>query len=375
MIRIREPVVDSSTQAAPALKEIFDRARLTHIATETAALSPAFDTKRFMALATDNLDALGIMQRMRQTATSLHATLPPDFDTAVDILSALAPRINHGFASIALPEYVALYGQDHFDRSMQALAFFTRFGSAEFAIRHFLTRDFDRTLGVMRGWATDDNEHVRRLASEGSRPRLPWSFNLKNLIADPSPTAPILDALKSDPSLYVRKSVANHLNDITKDNPDRAIEQVSAWDMEDKHTAWIVRHAMRTLIKKGEPRALALVGSTGKPQVRVEAFSVTPAALDLGDRLSLRTNIVSTGETSQKLVVDYAIHYVKKSGTASRKVFKLKEIALEPGDSADLSISQTIRDFTTRKHNAGFHRVELIVNGEVLAEGGFELNM
>lgn len=368
-------MADSSTQAAPALKEIFDRARLAHIATETAALSPAFDTRRFMALATDNLDALGIMQRMRQTATSLHATLPADFGKAVDILSALAPRINHGFASITLSEYVALYGQEHFDRSMQALAYFTRFGSAEFAIRHFLARDFERTLSVMRRWATDDNEHVRRLASEGSRPRLPWSFNLKNLIADPTPTAPILEALKSDPSLYVRKSVANHLNDITKDHPDRAIERVSAWDMENKHTAWIVRHALRTLIKKGEPRALRLIGTTGKPQVRVEAFSVTPAALNLGDRLSLGAHLVSTATEMQKLVVDYAIHYVKKSGAASRKVFKLKEIALEPGGSANLAISQTIRDFTTRKHHAGFHRVELIVNGEVLAEGGFELTI
>ena len=145
--------------------------------------------------------------------------------------------------------------------------------------------------------------------------------------------------------------------------------------MDDKHTAWIVRHALRTLIKKGEPRALALIGTTGKPRVRVEAFSVTPAALDLGDRLGLKASIVSTGETSQKLVVDYAIHYVKKNGAASRKVFKLKEIALEPEGRTDLSISQTIRDFTTRKHHAGFHRVELIVNGDVLAEGGFELTL
>jgi 3-methyladenine DNA glycosylase AlkC len=368
-------MADSSTLAAPALKEIFDRARLNHFATETAAIAPGFDAERFMALATDNLDALGIMQRMRQTATSLHSTLPGDFENAVEILSALAPRINHGFASIALAEYVALYGQEHFDLSMQALAFFTRFGSAEFATRHFLVRDFDRTLGVMRGWAEDDNEHVRRLASEGSRPRLPWSFNLKNLIADPSPTLPILDTLKSDPSLYVRKSVANHLNDITKDHPDLAIAQVSNWEMADKNTAWIVRRALRSMIKKGEPRALALIGTTGKPQMRVETFSVMPAALNLGDRLSLTARLVSTGAEAQKLVVDYAVHYVKKNGAASRKVFKLKEIALPPSGKADLSISQTVRDFTARKHHAGFHRVELIVNGEVLAEGGFELTI
>lgn len=368
-------MAESSTQAAPALKEIFDRARLRHIADQTAAIAPSFDARRFMELATDNLDALGIMQRMRQTATSLNATLPGNFGEAIEILSALAPRIDHNFASITLPEYVALYGQEHFNLSMRALKFFTRFGSAEFAIRHFLARDFDKTLRVMRGWAEDENEHVRRLASEGSRPRLPWSFNLKNLIVDPSPTAPILEMLKRDDSLYVRKSVANHLNDITKDHPDVAVARVSGWDMDDRRTAWIVRHALRTLIKKGEPRALALIGSTGKPQLHVEAFAVTPGAFKLGDRIRIEARIVSTGDAPQQLVIDYAIHYVKKSGAASRKVFKLKEIALEPSGSVDLAIGQTIRDFTTRKHHAGFHRVELIVNGETVAESGFDLRL
>ncbi len=366
-------MADATAQAAPALKEIFDRARLAHIAAQAEAVSPGFDVERFTMLATDNLDALGIMQRMRQVANSLGATLPADFAQAADILRALAPRIEHGFASIALCEYVALYGQEHVGLSLETLRDLTRFGSAEFAIRHFLARDFDGTLAVMRGWAEDDNEHVRRLASEGSRPRLPWSFNLRNLMADPSPTAPILEALKRDPSIYVRKSVANHLNDITKDNPDLAIGRVSAWDMADPATAWIVRHALRTLIKKGEPRALALIGATGKPAVRVDAFVVEPAAIALGDRITLTAALASTADAPQQLVADYAIHYVKKNGAATRKVFKLKQLTLPPAGSVDLAISQTVRDFTTRKHYAGHHRVELIVNGETVAEGGFEL--
>jgi 3-methyladenine DNA glycosylase AlkC len=368
-------MADSATQAAPALKEIFDRARLRHIATETAAIWPSFDAERFMALATENLDALGIMQRMRQAAVSLHATLPADFESAIAILYALAPRIGHNFTSITLCEYVALYGQEHFEASMQALEFFTRFGSAEFAVRHFLGRDFERTLSVMRGLAEHENEHVRRLASEGSRPRLPWSFNLKPLIADPSPTAPILETLKDDTSAYVRKSVANHLNDITKDNPDWVIDRLARWDMGNKNTAWIVRHALRTMIKKGDPRALSLIGTTGRPMVRIEAFSVMPPAVSLGERIMLNTRIRSTAEKSQQLVIDYAVHYVKKNGAASRKVFKLREITLPPTGSVELSISQTIRDFTTRKHHAGHHRVELILNGEPLAEGGFELKV
>ncbi|MEO9336064.1 DNA alkylation repair protein [Mesorhizobium sp. SB112] len=364
-----------STEKSPALKEIFDRARLRHIATETANICPAFDAGRFMTLATENLDDLGIMQRMRQTAVSLHDALDLDFPKAIEVLNGLAPRIKHGFASITLPEYVALYGQKHFDISMKALEYYTPFGSAEFAIRHFLASDFDRTLAVVRGWAESDNEHVRRLASEGSRPRLPWSFQLKNLVADPSPTAPILDALKNDPSPYVRKSVANHLNDITKDHPQFVIDRVSKWPMDDKYTAWIVRHALRTLIKKGDPHALGLIGTTGKAMVRIEGFSVSPASISLGARIKLEARIVSTSEIAQQLVVDYAVRYVKKSGAASRKVFKLKEIVLPPSASQNLSINQTIRDFTTRTHNAGHHKVELIVNGETLGESGFDLTL
>jgi 3-methyladenine DNA glycosylase AlkC len=359
-------------ESAPALKEIFNRERLRHFARETEAVWPDFDAKRFMKLATSGLDELGIMQRMRQAAVSLHDTLPEDFRKALPILKKLAPRIGHGFASITLSEFVALYGHKHFDLSLDALKFFTRFGSSEFAIRHFLVADFDRTIAAMYRWAEDENEHVRRLASEGSRPRLPWSFQLKNLIADPSPTAPILEALKADPSLYVRKSVANHLNDIGKDHPDLLVERVSGWDLSDKHTAWIVRHALRTLIKKGDIRALALIGTTGKAEVKIEAFVVEPAKVRLGERVTTKAKLASTSKTAQRLVIDYAVHYPKKNGI-SRKVFKLKETELLPNAGCELSISQTVKDFTTRKHNAGFHRVELMVNGEVLAESGFDL--
>ncbi|HEV2900758.1 MAG TPA: DNA alkylation repair protein [Pseudaminobacter sp.] len=361
-----------STEAAPALKEIFNRERLRHIAKETSAVWPRFDGKRFLKLATAGLDDLGIMQRMRQTAVGLHETLPPDFPEALPILKQLAPRIGHSFAAITLSEFVALYGQKHFDLSLGALKFFTRFGSSEFAIRHFLVADFDRTIAAMRDWAEDENEHVRRLASEGSRPRLPWSFQLKNLVADPSPTGPILERLKADPSLYVRKSVANHLNDVGKDHPDLLIERVFGWGLGDKHTAWIVRHALRTLIKKGDSRALALIGTTGKAEIRVEAFAVAPPRIKLGERITTRAKLTSTSETAQRLVIDYAVHYPKKNGI-SRKVFKLKETKLPPGGECELAISQTVKDFTTRKHNAGFHRVELMVNGEAVAESGFDL--
>lgn len=362
-------------QAAPALKEIFNRERFTHFAGEAAAVSPAFDARRFIAAATRDLDTLSIMQRLRQAAVALHAALPLPFDKAVAVLYALAPRINHNFAAIILPEYVALHGEKHFEASMQALAFFTRFGSSEFAVRHFLVRDPERTLAVMRRWAEDENEHVRRLASEGSRPRLPWSFQLKPLMADPSLAFPILEKLKGDPSAYVRKSVANHLNDISKDHPDWLLDRLSGWSLDDKNTAWIVKHALRTLIKKGDGRALALVGTTGRAQVQLEGFSVMPQRVRLGSHVTIGAELISTADQPQHLVADYAIHYVKKNGAPSRKVFKLKKFDLPSGGRQLLSIRRAIRDFTTRKHNAGHHRVELMVNGEVLAEGGFDLTV
>jgi 3-methyladenine DNA glycosylase AlkC len=362
-----------SSEQPAALKEIFDRARMRFLADETHAIWPPFDAERFFALATAGLDDLGIMQRMRLAAEAFHATLPDDDAKALAILDELAPRIRHGFASITLCEFVLLRGDRDVDRSMAALKTFTRYGSAEFAIRPFIERDPQRVLAVMRGWAEDDNEHVRRLASEGARPRLPWSFQLRDIVADPSLTWPILDRLRADPSLYVRKSVANHLNDIGKDHPDWLLEKLAGWPRDDVRTAWIVKHALRTLIKKGDARALALIGASGEAEVSVGAFAVAPASLALGERLTISATLVSTSTKPQRLVVDYAIHYVKKNGAASRKVFKLKAFDLAPGASETLSISQTVRDFTTRTHHPGFHKVELMANGATIAEGGFEL--
>lgn len=364
-----------SANTSPELKHIFNHARLEHFAGETAAIWPAFDRRRFLAIAANDLDALGIMQRMRQVAEAFAATLPDDYGRALAILEELAPRIGHGFASISLAEFVAIRGMGEFDRSMEALACFTRFGSAEFAIRHFLLRDLDRTLGVMRAWTGSDNEHVRRLASEGARPRLPWSFQLKDLVANPAKSLPILRQLKADPSLYVRKSVANHLNDISKDHRDWLLKELEGWDQNIPQTAWIVKQAARTLVKKGDPAALALIGATGEALARVDAFELSPRALGLGDRLAIQATITSIGSERQKIVADYAIHYVKANGKPSRKVFKLKTLDLDPGQTIKLAISQTIRDFTTRKHFAGHHQVDLMLNGQISARDGFDLTI
>jgi len=364
-----------STTVKPALKEIFDARQFRHIAEEAAAVCPAFDAERFLGLALQGLDELSLMQRLRRTAQSLHAALPLSYREAVSVLRLLAPRMQSKFATLALPDFVALYGLDDFDFSMEALRFFTVFGSSEFAVRCFLRKDLHRALATMQLWSLDGDAQVRRLASEGSRPRLPWSFRLEALMRDPSLSAAILNNLMADPSLYVRKSVANHLNDVSKDQPDWLLVQAQSWPLDNPRTAWIARHALRSLIKKGDPRALAVVGAAAEPKVLVTDFVVAPDRLTLGERLNLSFTLTSEIQVPQRLVVDYILHYVKKSGVALPKVFKLKEFTLQPGASVCIARSQTVRNFTTRVHYSGVHGVELVVNGRTLASASFHLDV
>ena len=363
----------STEQAAPALKEIFNSERLLHIAHEMRAVYPDFDSAGFISRTHQGLDELSIMQRLARVSESLHAVLPLSYKQSLKLLRKLAPRLNSAFVSMCLPHYVASYGSEDFELSMDALKYFTAFGSSEFAIRHFLLNDFERTLAAMKTWSLDPDEHVRRLASEGSRPRLPWSFRLARIQADPNLAADILDTLKADDSLYVRKSVANHLNDITKEHPDWVLELIEGWSLEDPRTAWIARHALRSLIKQGNPRALTLMGAGAKAQVDVLDLKVEPAVFHLGDSVTLSFTLASSATASQKLVIDYAIDYVKASGATSSKVFKLKTLHLAAGTRETLSRRQHIRELTTRKHYSGHHAVHLLVNGERLGSSGFDI--
>ncbi len=315
------------------------------------------------------------MERVRHIADALHAALPADYPAALDILHAIAPHLTHGFQAVAVTEYVARFGLDDFDRSMDALADLTRFGTAEFAIRPFLAQDAERALVRMAEWTGSDDEHVRRLASEGSRPRLPWAARVPALKADPTRAAPILEALKADASLYVRKSVANHLNDIAKDRPDWLLGRLGAWRQDDPRTVWIVRHALRTLIKQGDPRALALIGVGHGAAITVRGLVVDPPTVRLGERIAITAALSSDSLESQPLVVDYRVHYARAAGKTAAKVFKWKTFDLAPGDAVTLRISQTIRDFSTRRHHPGRHDIELIVNGQTMGKSGFELLM
>ncbi len=364
-------MTDKTTPAL--LKDILGPKALAIIADAGVSASTRFDHAGFLSAASDGLDTLSIMERVRHIADALYVALPRQYMDALEIIRAMMPRLTHGFQAVAVTEYVARYGLDDFDRSMDVLADLTRFGSAEFAIRPFLLQDTERTLAVMKRWTSSADDHVRRLASEGSRPRLPWASRIPALRDDPTLAAQILEALKADPSAYVRKSVANHLNDIAKDRPDWLLDRLSEWPIDDPHTAWIIRHALRTLIKKGEPRALALIGVGHGASVTVRRFSIGPHVVRLGETIVIDAELASISPDDQRLVVDYRIHYARAGGKTAAKVFKLRTFDLPAGQTAELEIRQAIRDFSTRRHYPGRHEVELIVNGLTMANTAFEI--
>jgi len=358
---------------AQELKDWFNPAFLADLGESLSDACPGFDAPGFAARAARDLETQSLTQRMTATVQAARDHLPGEFRSAVEILKRVAPAYRGQFAGMFMCEYVATYGQDDRDYALSALAELTRSFSAEFAVRHFLKADFDHTIEVMAGWAADPDPAVRRLASEGSRPRLPWSFNLTRLIEDPSPVRPILDRLCRDPDASVRKSVANHLNDISKDHSGLMLDWVSDWDLSDERSAWIAKHAARSLIKRGDPRAFALFGFEAAPDVTIEDFEIRPGSVAVGEDVTVSFALVSGSDRDQKLAIDYAVDYVKKSGKTRPKVFKLKELVLGPGERRALTQRHSFVDRTIRTHHAGDHRFALVVNGRTMAEGTVRL--
>jgi 3-methyladenine DNA glycosylase AlkC len=358
---------------AEPLKEMFARAYFERLAQEVQVSAPQVKRTTLVKDLLSGNEGRELNARMRHASNTLRKHLPPEFRKAVDVLKDVATRMPKGYTALLYPDFVGQFGHQVPSFSLDALKYFTRFGSSEFAVREFFRRDAQGTLKVMRTWAEDDDEHVRRLASEGSRPRLPWSFRLDAVLKDPRLTTPILERLRADDSLYVRKSVANHLNDFSKDHPAYMIDMLRSWDRKHPHTAWIAKHACRTLIKAGDPAALALFAFDTRVKVCVEDLTLASQRIKLGDTLEFSFTVVSEAARSQQLVIDYAIHYRKASGGTSKKVFKLKEVELGPRASHRITKRQRIVDFSTRKHYPGEHMVEVLVNGISQAQASFDL--
>lgn len=244
--------------------------------------------------------------------------------------------------------------------------------TAEFSIRVFLDREPERTLARLRDWTADPSPHVRRLVSEGTRPRLPWAPRLRRFQTDPRPVVDLLELLKDDPSLYVRRSVANNLNDIGKDNPDVLIETCRRWLVgATSGRRWLVRHALRSAIKRGERAALDLLGYVGPAAVELSQVEISPRRATIGDDVRISVTLQNLDQRPADLNVDLRLHFVKAGGRTIPKVFKMREVRLEPGDRATVSKTISLSQHTTRTHHPGEHRVEALVNGTARPLGSF----
>lgn len=351
------------------------------VATRVAAVYPGFDTQGFLADALAGYAALELMPRGRHMATALRRHLPADVPTALDILVRSLPPVGTPAVGamgpfLFLPDsfFIAEHGLDHWEAAMQAMHALTQRFTAEFCIRPFLLRHPESTLARLHTWATDPSEHVRRLVSEGTRPRLPWAPRLPAFQRDPSPTLALLELLKDDPSLYVRRSVANHLNDVGKDHPALLATTAQRWIQgATPERRWVVHHALRSAVKNGDPAALATMGFGQAAQVRLDRVAVAPAVVPIGGRVACVFDLTHLGARPQKLLVDLRVHYVKLNGRTGPKVFKLKVLDLTPGQTVHLSKALSLAQLTTRQHHPGHHRIEVLVNGLALPLGGFDV--
>lgn len=352
---------------AEPLKAIYHEALLQSFADKVKGAYPSFDRTAFLEAVLDSgWDELQLKERMRRITLSLGATLPSEYDRALDILLAIYDTCG-GLPYLFFPDFIEIFGQDDWERSVWALAKFTRMSTSEFAVRPFLKKDQARMLEQMLAWTEDPDEHVRRLASEGCRPRLPWADALPALKRDPEPIVPILDKLKADPSEYVRRSVANNLNDISKDHPQRVVELAKAWIGNNANTDWVVRHACRGLLKAAHPEIMALFGMAPPTGVTVESWTVTPSTAAIGDSVRFRYAIRVPEGDPVKLRIELAAYFVRTTGKDYRKLFKLSEKMVGGGSLQEGGRGFSYADLSTRRHYPGLHRLALVVNGQEMA--------
>ncbi|WP_392871487.1 DNA alkylation repair protein [Streptomyces sp. LN499] len=326
------------------------------------------------------LAGLGLRERSDLLCDALlHAGPTPYAAFAAAVRTALADPAFSGWMIWPVSEAVAAKATTApqgtcFEDALCLLSDLTPRLTAEFAIRRLLNTDLDRALAVIKKWTAHPDEHVRRLASEGTRPRLPWAVRVPAIQERPETTLPILNALYKDPSEYVRRSVANHLNDISHTQPELAVDVAAAWaDKPDTHTPRLIRHALRTAVKKGDQRALALLGFELPVDLTVTGPNVARDLVAVGEQLRFDFTLENRGDKPQRLAVDYIVHYRKANATTSPKVFKLTVRTIQAGERAALSASRSFAPVSTRVLHPGTHFLELQVNGQPHGKVPFEV--
>jgi 3-methyladenine DNA glycosylase AlkC len=369
---------------AEPLKTFFSPGLVKRLAADLGRCDARFDVDGFAQLASTGLDTLELMERAKHIARAMAAHLPRKYPEAIDVLlRSLGPEhatdelIGAGMAPFYyLPHtlFVAEHGLPHFDLSMNAQVELTKRFSAEGSIRHFIAHDPERSWSYLSRWIDDSNAHVRRLVSEGTRLRLPWAMRVAYLDDNPERVIALLDRLKDDPTTLVRRSVANNLNDLGKVHPALLTQTCERWivDASTERRA-LVEHALRSAVKRGEPDALRILGFGAQALVEIDDVMIKPKRVPIGDDVSIGFVLRSKSNRAQDLLIDLAVHFVKASGKPSPKVFKVKRITLGPGERVMLSTSVSLAVHTTRKPNPGKHKVDILINGNAIEAGSFDV--
>jgi len=366
------------------VRDVFNEEGIKLMASAIKKNYPEFKSNQFVKETAGKFPELSFIQRSDHITEMLRKYLPDDFPrSAAILLDSLGPAIPQndlkgfgGFIVWPMTIYISRYGLEYFDISVNALYEMTKRFTAESAIRYFIIRYPEKTLKVLEKWVTDPNPHVRRLVSEGTRPRLPWAVRLQQFVKDPLPVIHLLEKLKEDPELFVRRSVANNINDIAKDHPDRAAALLIKWNKsKNAGTKWIVQHASRTLVKAGHTDILSALGFDNDVEILVDKLKLKKPAVHFGETLTFSFSVKNNSESAIHLMIDYIIHHRKANGGTTPKVFKLAKKEIPAHGEILLQKNHPIREISTRKYYPGEHIVEIQINGKKYLQKKFALVM
>jgi 3-methyladenine DNA glycosylase AlkC len=362
------------------LKNMFSPAFFEELETIIKKVLPEFDAPAFREKIFDRQwEERELKDRMKHTAFVLRDFLPEHFPEAVKVIVKIAQLKmreelgKDGFAYMFLPTFVEYFGLDHYEVSIEAMTEVTKLMSCEFAVRPFFLKYPEQMLGQTKAWANHSDFKVRRLASEGCRPRLPWGKGVPFLKEQPELIIPILDQLKDDPAEWVRRSVANNLNDISKDHPERVIALAEQWKGRSKEVDWVVKHACRTLLKQGHTRAMRLFGFGSIEDIEIVNFQLDRSEAKIGEELYFSFDVHNRSDQPLKVRLEYGVYFKKANGSLSRKVFQISEKEYPAKTSASIRKKQHFKIITTRKYYTGTHELGIIVNGQEVEKRPFEL--
>ncbi|WP_111707851.1 DNA alkylation repair protein [Lutibacter citreus] len=364
---------------AELLKNIYNNNFFEEFSNALKSVVPHFNKESFINQILDkNWNEKELKQRMRHITIVLKQHLYNDFNKNVNVLTETINHlkrngINGGLEYIIIPDFIEVYGLDDYPTSIKAIEEITQFITCEFAIRPFIIKYENELLKQMLQWSKHNKSAVRRLASEGCRPRLPWAMALPSLKENPKPIFPILENLKNDNTKTVRLSVANNLNDISKDNPQIIIDLVKKWLGKTSETDWVLKHASRTLLKQGNLEIMQLFGFSSIENLKIESFKILTPSVKIGEYVEFSFNLLNTASCTSKLRLEYGLYYQKANGSLSRKVFKISEKEYPKNSKTLIKKKQSFKIITTRKFHVGEHQVSIILNGVELDKRSFTL--